>query len=272
MYVAQVGLGGWDAGQDTRQRKVVLRLGSQVRLGMINSLPERYRARASQLAGRLNIVFLQPTTAEAWCRLSGGLGGQIWPPSIKRVEARTLPLNEKQPSTPPPDAIDLRHHTPIDCQRSYIGRLEGVVIESVTGLAQALLVHIRADVAEIISGYGDPMRSLLPHAGQSLMVPPDWARAKGEVTQGATHRLRMEATIQQIAHGLVLRGDDELLQDVWTILRQNPAVAPYITEFRIIVQDGTVTIAGAPLSPRLHASVEQDIWHIPGVLDIRNLL
>lgn len=272
-HVANVRIGGWDTNQDTKQRNVVLRLGTNVRLGAITSLPERYRVRASQLNGKLNIIFVQPASGEGWCRLSGGVGGQIWPPSIMRVEARTFPLNDRQPSTPPPDSIDLHPHMLVECKEDYVGKLTGTVVEAATGLITALLLQVRTDIAEIITSYGDPMRVLVPHVGQLLMIAPAWIREPdaNNHANGAA-RLKLNATVAQVASSLVLRGDGEMLQEVWDILGKNPAVTPYLSELRVTVHDGTVTIAGRSLSPRLRASIEQNIWHIPGVLNVRNLL
>ena len=272
--MANIGIGRWDTSQSTKQRTVVLRLGAQIRLGTIASLPERYRARLSQLNGRLGMFFLMSATNEGWPRLSSSRGGQIWPPSIIKVEARTFPLNDSQPSTPPPDAIGLQPHMLVECKNGYVGKLEGVVVDANSGLTTALLLRVRSDVGTSLSGYGDPLAVLLPQAGRLLMLSPDWAHSPQQVNHalGASHHLQLEATFAQVASGLVLRDDGELTQDVWDILGKSPSIAPYFGSIKVTVQDGTVTLAGPALSPRLRASVEQDIWHIPGVLNVRNQL
>ncbi len=261
--------------EETRS-KVVLRLGTQVHLDELPSLPERFRQRATQTQGRLGSVFLLPHESALWCRLSRGLSGQVWPPTVKPVEARTLPLNDTQMPTPPPEAIELQPHMLVECRDGYrpVARLEGIVIESATGVVNSLLLRIANDLEGDVTSPIDPLAPLVRVQGQALMVDPAWAKAPESIKHalGTTHYLKMDATAAQIAHGLALRSDDALKQDVAAILGKNPALATYLPDFRIIVTDGTVTISGVSLSPRLYASVEQDIWHIPGVLAVRNEL
>ncbi len=263
---------------EQRRDKMVLRLGAQVHLDQLPTLPERYRQQATQSEGRLGSVLLRPDVGEVWCRLSGGLGGQVWPPAIKRVETRTVPLNDQQMPTPH-DFIELFPKMHVDClDGEEIGRLEGIVIATATGLADALLVRIRGNMEDVVASPRDPLAALVPEQGRALMVPPEWADKSETIAQklvgkiAATHNLHLNATATQVAHSLQLRDDGDLQQDVYAILGKSPALAPYLSDFRVSVHDGIVTIGGATLSPRLRASVEQDIWHIPGVLGVRNML
>jgi hypothetical protein len=261
-------------GTDQQPRKLVLRLGGRVNLEKLPSLPERFRTRVSHLSGNLGMLLLRPTTGEAWCRLSSGLSGQIWPPSVKRLDARTYPLNFQQPVTPTPDAIDLHPHMYCECRDGYVGKLEGVVIDALSGAVTGLLVRMRTGVEEDISGPRDPLAALVEVAGRQVLVPPSWAKSPETVNHliGSDHHLKLDASASQVAHSLELRGDARLLQDVYAILQKNHALASYLSDFRISVHDGDVTIAGVALSPRLRASVEQDIWHVPGVLNVHNQL
>jgi len=83
------------------------------------------------------------------------------------------------------------------------------------------------------------------------------------------HHLKLDATAPQVAHGLHLRDDVDLQHDVYAIIAHNPALATYLSALRVTVHDGAVHVSGVALSPRLRASMEQDIWHVPGVLAVR---
>jgi len=257
---------------EPRRDRMVLRLGAQVDLREAPSLPERYRQRATQAIGRLGSVFLCPDAGAVWCKLSRGLNGQVWPPTIKRVDARTLPMNDRQTPTPPPDAIELHPRMRVECRDGDVGRLEGIVLATASGAADALLVRVRTALENVVASPLDPLAALIPEQGQLLMVPPEWAKAAETLTHafGAAHALRIEASAAQVAHSLHLRDDGDLTQDVYAILGKSPALAPYLNEFRVDVHDGVVRLSGPSLSPRLRASLEQDIWHVPGVLAIRS--
>jgi hypothetical protein len=266
-----------DVELDVTQRRhlMVLRLGSSARLAGIASIAERWRARASQLSGRLGAVIVQPGTGTGWCRLSQGLSGQIWPPSLKRIEMRTIPLNAQQPPTPESPYVELTPGQPVACHEGTVGRLEGVVVETTQGIVSSLLVRVPARLNDQIGGPEDPLAALLHVAGSRVMVPPAWA-VMPESHNGSSiahaHVLHLNATASQVAHSLVLREDADLVQEVYGILSRSPALRVYISEIRVTVSDGLVTLVGPALSPRLRASVEQDVWHIPGVLDVRNEL
>lgn len=260
---------------DQTNSKWVLRLGATVDLSEVPTLPERFRQRVTQSQGRLGSVFLVPADGTVWCRLSRGFSGQVWPPLIKPVDARTVPMNDQQMPTPTPGAaIELHPHMHVECRDGYLGKLEGVVIDTANGAANALLLRVRANLQDDITSPGDPLSAFVSLQGQALMIPPEWAKSPETVTHalGATHFLRLEATASQIAHGLVLRPDGDLQQDVYAILSKNPALATYLGEMLVEVHDGAITISGVALSGRLRASVEQDIWHVPGVLAVRNHL
>ena len=82
--------------------------------------------------------------------------------------------------------------------------------------------------------------------------------------------LRLDATVEQVASAGLLRTDGQLTAAVWQILSENPALAPSLGRLRVQVRDGEVTLLGALPSPRHRASAEQDIWHLPGVIAVRN--
>lgn len=261
-------------GDDHRRRRIVVRLGRRVTLAEVTSVGAAFRAPSARLAGKCDEALVIPATGATWCRLRGAVGGQIWPPALGHVSRRLIPLHADQLSTPPPEAVSLFPGTYIECRDGYVGRLDGLVVESDTGATVGFLVRARAGLGEIITGPRDPLAHMLPVAGQTLLVPPAWAKAPETVARfyGADHHLKIDATAAQVARCLTLRDDATLAQEIWTLLGQNKAIAPYIERFAITVRDGAVTITGPALSHRLSAAVEQDVWHIPGVLDVTNAL
>jgi hypothetical protein len=255
-----------------RRDKMVLRLGATIDLDAVPSMPDRYRQPVALLRGKLGSVFVLPETGEVWCRLNGGVTHQVWPPSLKRRDARTFPMNARQAPTPPPDAVELHPRMRVDCMDGPVGRLEGVVLGVATGIAEALLVRVRTGMENDVTSPQDPLAPLVAEQGQALMLPPEWAKAAETINHavGAIHALRLEATGAQVASGLHLRPDDALTQDVYAMMGKSPALAPFLSDMRVQVDDGVVRLTGPALSPRLRASLEQDIWHIPGVLAVRS--
>lgn len=258
---------------DVTSSKIVLRLGAHAQLDEIASLPERLRGRISMLRGKLGSVFLEPDSGDVWCRLSSGITTQVWPPTVKRVDARTFPLNARQMPTPSPDALELYPQMFVECRDGYVGKLEGMVLDATSGTATGLLVWIRRDLADVITSPGDPLAELMEVQGQRLLISHEWAKSPETVRQpwgmGIAHHLKLDATAPQVASGLHLRDDVDLQHDVYAILGQNPALATYLNDLRVTVHDGAVRVSGVALSPRLRASMEQDIWHVPGVLAVR---
>ncbi len=248
----------------TRQ---VLRLGERVNLGDLATLPQRYRGAMGGPRGVLVRARLRARTGEVWCQLGSPR------PWVRDV--RTVPITSAQPPTPTPDALELRRHIRVDCQAGRVGKLEGVVVDTHSGLATELLIHVRGDVAADVESPTDPLAPLLRVQGLRVLVPPAWAtkaeHASSELPFApAQARLMLTATAVQVAHGLILRDDAALTADVWAILAANPAIEPTLSHMRVEVRDGTVTLLGSVPSSRHRLSAEQDVWHVPGVLGVRN--
>ncbi len=254
----------WAVVADVNATRLVLRLGAHVNLEDIPTLPARERQRPGALEGRLGSVFV--SGEDLWCRLSGGMRGQVWPLSFKHVEARTVPLYEHQQPTPSPDAIELLPQMPVECHDGLVGKLEGVTVLLATGQVDFLLVRLRGGLEDVVARPTDALAPLVPVQGQAVLLDPTWAMA---TANGSTRHLALDASAEQIASALVLRDDRVLEQEVYAILSENPALATYLSAFRVAVQDGAVTLAVPPLSPRLRSSMEQVVWHIPGVLAVR---
>jgi hypothetical protein len=245
----------------------VLRLGARANLGELPTVPPRYRGAMGGPSGVLASARLRARTGELWCRLGRS---RPWARDL-----RTVPINTTQPPAPTPDALELRRHLRVDCQAGRVGRLEGMVVDTHTGLATELLIQVRGDVAADIAGPTDPLGPLLRVQGQRVLVPPAWA-TKAEQAAGmlpffpAQARIVLAATAVQVAHGLILRDDASLTADVWAILAANPAIEPALSHVRVQVRDGMVTLLGSLPSVRHRLSAEQDVWHVPGVLGVRN--
>jgi BON domain len=190
---------------------------------------------------------------------------------------RMLPLTASQPPAPTPDALELRRGMRVDCQSGPFGRLEGIVLDLFTGMASELVVHVRNDLDGDVEGPTDPMGALLRVQGQRVLLPPSWATKAETVSSGvlfapASSRLPLMATAQQVAHSLVMRDDATLTADVWRILGANPSLEPALGRVTVVVQDGTVTLRGSMPSLRQRLAAEQDVWHVPGVLALRDEL
>jgi osmotically-inducible protein OsmY len=119
------------------------------------------------------------------------------------------------------------------------------------------------------------MFKLVNVQGQQTLLSPTWAVS---VTQTASIlpfvapdlTLQLDATVEQVASAALLRSDGELTAAVWQMLSDNPAIAPSLARLRVQVRDGEVTLLGSLPTPRHRASAEQDIWHLPGVIAVRN--
>lgn len=255
------------AGEGSARR--VLRFGARVSLSDVPTVPARYRGGLGGPEGWLVGARLRAQTGEVWFRLAP-----------RRMFARTVrmvPLTASQPPAPTPDALELRRDMRVDCQSGHVGRLEGIVVDLFTGMASEMVVRVRGDVESIVEGPTDPMGALLRVQGQRVLLPPGWATKAEQVPSAvlfapASARLPLTATAAQVAHSLVLRDDAALAADVWGILAANPSLQPALGRVSVSVRDGTVTLRGSMPSLRQRLAAEQDVWHVPGVLALRDEL
>ncbi len=250
------------------QRQRVVRLGARLRAGDLPTMPQ-LRAGASGTLGVVVGARMRPRTGEIWLRLRAAR------PLARRV--RTVPLRAAQPEAGVVDVLDLRRNMRVDCDGGYVGRLEGVVVDTRTGLASGLLMRVRGNVAADVEGPTDALVPLVAVAGQRMIVPADWATHVIKVSTlfpfpSDRLRLRLSTRAAQIAHSLVLRPDAALAAEIQTILAANPAIQPSLPHLRVAVRDGAVTLLGSVPTARHRLSAEQDVWHISGVLAVRNEL
>ena len=249
---------------------LIARFGQQLRAEDMPSVPDRYRGLDGPL-GQLTSVRVRPPTGEAWLRLRPGDMRRPW----KRL-IRVIPLNNTQAPTPAPapDVLELRSGMRVYCHDGYVGRLEGVCLDVQMGAVTELLVHIRGDVLSSVEIGTDPLAYLLNVAGQRLLLPVAWATSAKQEQSKIPFRdgglLQLDASPEQIASGTRVRRDGDIAGDIGQMFEVNPAINPYVARLRVVVHDGVVTLLGTLPSPRHRASAEQDVWHVPGVLAVRN--
>lgn len=265
---------GWQfgdsSGSDGGPIRRVLRFGHKVKGGDTPSVPERYRG-VEGPSGKLIGVRIRPSTGETWLRLRTSELTRPWSRTL-----RTIPLNSSQSPTPSLDALELRGGMRVYCHEGYVGKLEGVASDATAGVVTDLLVHIRGDVLAAIDSPTSPLANLLDVAGQRLLLPPAWATStkheESDVPFGGGLLLQLDATAEQIRFAVRLRPDGDVGAEIARILDENPAVSPYTGRVQIEVHDGDVTLRGSLPSARHRASAEQDVWHVPGVFALHNLI
>jgi len=256
------------------QRRV-LRFGHQVRGDDIASISSRLRTGTASIAspsGRLESVALLPAPGQAWLRLSRG-GRLPW----QKRSLQVVPLGPTQPAQPPHDAVELRGGMRVRCHDGYVGKLEGLTVDAASGHVLDLLVRVRGDVLAEVETPVSPFAKLVPLTGQVVTVPPAWlsrvAIDKGAGPLSSDEPVaHLDASPEQIASGMLIRSDGDITADIWRLLEENPAIAPYFERIAIDVRDGSVTLRGTVPSPRHKLTVEQDVWHVPGVFSVTNNL
>jgi hypothetical protein len=244
----------------------ILRFGQRITGAEIPAAPERVRGVADGPLGRLRGARLQARGQVAWLRLSAR--------ELSR-ELRTIPLNTSQGPAPTPDTLELRGGMRVRCHEGYVGKLAGLVIDPSQGLVTDLIVKVRGDAMAGVDLPSDPMFKLGPAQGSQVLVSPAWAVSTARVESslpflGDRLILTLDATVEQIASAARVRSDGQVADDIWRLLSENPAIAPYVGRLRVVVRNGDVTLLGALPTPRHRASAEQDIWHVPGVFAIHN--
>ncbi len=256
----------------------VLRFGQYVRGDTLASIPQRLRMGLGGPRGRLVGVALLPVAQRAWLSLSRR-GRWPW-----QTIVRTIPLSGAQPDEPPQNALWLRDGLRVECLDGYVGRLEGLTVETTSGLVLDLLLRVRGDALAEVELPTSPFAKLLPLAGQRVLVPPAWvAPAKDTAKDTANEKdarpigagepvVHLNASAEQIGAGMVIRSDGDVSADIWRMLEENPAIVPYLERITVVVRDGDVTLRGDVPSPRHKLTVEQDVWHVPGVFSVTNHL
>ena len=265
------GEGAWRSGdldnEDGTTRQI-FRFGQKIRGENVPSVPARYRGGPGGPTGRVVAALLRPSSGEIWLRIRPS--DAPW-----QRQVRTIPLNADQPPTPTPESVELRGGIRVYCHDGFAGRLEGFALDARAGLAQQIVVRIRSNALADVDDPSDPLFKLVEVSGQQLLLSPAWVVSATHESSGfpfgsgSTH-LKLDASAEQVASGLLLRSDGELTAAIWNILDDNPAIAPSAGQLRVLVHDGDVTLRGLLPTPRHRASAEQDVWHVPGVFAVHN--
>lgn len=258
---------GWQTPCEERSVRQVLRFGAKITGADVPTVPARFRGMEGP-AGRLVGVRLRAATGATWLRVKPPL--QLG----RKRELLTVPLNASQSPAPTPDAIELRGGMRVTCHEGYAGQLEGLAVESTSGIAVDLLVHVRSDVLADVDRPTSPLSPLIAMAGRRILVPSAWAGATKVESRGLLPGtdlvLHLNASAEQIAASTLLRPDADVAAGIVAILSANPAVSPYAGRLSVTVRDGAVTLRGKLPSPRHRASAEQDVWHVPGVFALND--
>lgn len=247
----------------------VLRFGQQVRGDTIASIARGPAVGPRGHTGRLVAADLLPMAHQAWLHLSSR-GLLPW-----QQRTRVVALSPTQPAQPPADALELRGGLRAHCHEGYVGRIEGLSVDATSGRILDLLLRVRTDVLAEVETAASPFNALLRVAGQAVLIPPDWVsgltkESGGGLLGGNESVLELTASPEQIAAGMLVRPDGTLTADIWRLWEDNPAITAYLDRIRPVVHDGDVTLVGNLPDPRLKASAEQDVWHVPGVFSVVN--
>ncbi len=271
MAIRGPGEGAWRSGdldsEDGTTRQI-FRFGQKIRGENVPSVPARYRGGPGGPTGRVVAALLRPSSGEIWLRIRPS--DAPW-----QRQVRTIPLNADQPPTPTPESVELRGGIRVYCHDGFAGRLEGFALDTRAGLAQQIVVRIRSNALADVDDPSDPLFKLVEVSGQQLLLSPAWVVSATHESSGfpfgsGSTRLKLDASAEQVASGLLLRSDGELTAAIWNILDDNPAIAPSAGQLRVLVHDGDVTLRGLLPTPRHRASAEQDVWHVPGVFAVHN--
>jgi BON domain len=259
-----------DQDGDDGATRQIFRFGQRIRGENFPAVPARYRGGPGGPSGRIVAALLRPPTGEVW--LSIRPSDAPW-----QRQVRTIPLNNDQPPTPTPESVELRGGIRVYCHDGYIGRLEGMMLDTRAGVVQEVLVRIRSNPLADVENASDPLFRLVEVSGQQLLLSPAWVVSATRESSGfpfgsGSTRLTLNASAEQVASGVWLRSDGALATSIWNIFEDNPAIAPYSGQLKVSVRDGDVTLRGALPSPRHRASAEQDVWHVPGVVAVHNQL
>jgi hypothetical protein len=213
---------------------------------------------------------LTKDASDVWLRL--GAGALFRGEKYRFIHAHGAGRDE-----PPLDGFSLHGDLRVRCHEGYIGKLEGLALDTRTGEALGLPVRVRSDVLAAITRSPDPYEELLPLAGQRILISPAWMRSISRTRAALPflpdeETLHLDASVEQVASATVVRDDPDLAADITRIVEDNAALAPLLARISIQVRDGVVLLRGEVPTARHKASIEQDIWHVPGVNGVRNEL
>ncbi len=254
--------------QISEHARVLLQPGKPLASQRIAGIPHTYRGRLEGANGQIKHLWLWPQTAQVTVGVNVRRG-------LFSKREQVVPLSAGAPVSPAASqpAVALHSKMPVFCTHEHhkearyrVGHFEGVTVAARTGLANGLIVRVRAHPEEEVSHPTDPLAPLVSVAGRRLVLSPAWV-------QGVEHgRLVLSAFPAQVASSVEFLDDLQIRERLWAVLSENPALQPYLSWLRVDVQDGVVFLGGRLPQVRLRNSARQDIWHVPGVVAIEDML
>ncbi len=254
--------------QVSEHARVLLQPGKALHAGQISGMPTPYRDRLSGIHAEITHLWLWPQSAQVTAAVR-------YHKNILSKKEEIIPFSAGAPREPAKavGGIELRAKMSVFCSdehrqgvRYRVGHCEGLTVAARTGLANGLVVRVRAHPEAEVERPTDPLAPLVAVAGRRLVVPPAWAVVSED------GGLVLKAFPAQIASSVEFLDDWQVRERIWAILNENPALQPYLSWLRIEVKDGVAYLSGRLPMARLRNSAKQDIWHVPGVVGIEDAL
>jgi hypothetical protein len=262
----QAGGGNVDL-QVSEYARVLLQPGKAFNAESVLSMPVPYRDRLSGARPEITHLWLWPHSAQVTAAVR-------YQKNLFSKKEEFVPFSAGAPLEPAKaGGVELRAKAPVFCSdehrkeaRYRLGQLEGLTIAARTGLANGLVVRVRAHPEADVTRPTDPQAPLVAVAGRRLVLSPSW------VQSAEREGLILSAFPAQAASGVEFLDDWQIQERIWAILGENPALQPYLSWLKIEVQDGVAYLSGRLPEARLRNSAKQDIWHVPGVMAIEDAL
>lgn len=269
--------------------RVLLQLGKPFDPERVPGMPAANRERIVGAGSEITHLWLWPQTAQVrmGLKVRKNLFG-------KKHEVVPLSAGMALSPTMTEGAVELHAKMPVLCIDEHqagthyrVGQFEGLTIAARTGLANGVIVRVRAHPESEAARSADPLgpfptlrpgqdvfgsssaaplAPLVAVAGRRIMASPAWALS--DKREG----LLLSVFPAQLASSVEFLDDLQVRGRLWAILGENPALQPYLSWLRIDVQDGVVYLGGRLPQARLRNSARQDIWHVPGVVAIEDTL
>ena len=254
--------------QVSEHARMLLQPGKPFKSEQISGMPASYRERLSRGNTEIRRLWLWPKTAQVMASMRVRR-------NLLSVKEEMVPFSTGVPLSPTSDesAVELRAKMAVFCMdehgkraRYRVGQFEGLTIAARTGLANGVIVRVRAHPEAEVARPTDPLAPLVAVAGHRLVASPAW------VMTAEREGLVLSVFPAQMASSVEFLDDWQVRERLWAILHENPALQPYLSWLRIDVQDGVVYLRGRLPMARLRNSAKQDIWHVPGVVAIEDEL
>lgn len=253
--------------QVSEHARVLLQPGKPFNADRVPAMPAPFRDRLSGTHPEITHLWLWPQSGQVAVTARYQIG-------LFSKKEEVVPLSAGTPLEPAKaGGVELRARMPVFCSdehrkeaRYRLGQVEGLTIAARTGLANGLVVRVRAHPEADVTGPTDPQAPLMAVAGRRLVASPAWVKAV------EPEGLVLSAFPAQAASSVEFLDDLQVRERVWAILNESPTLQHYVSWLHIEVQDGVVFLSGRLPQARLRNSAKQDIWHVPGVVGIEDTL